>query len=202
MLFIHLFPGYMLKNILTHNTFFLGYMFKNILTPNIFFPWYMLKNILLHNIFFQGYMDQGFIHTLQPTGSSSGLHQEKGGTHYLFRTFLVFVFVFELHVTGRAPKRRRADGLGNRLQDGSTNPFSFSPRNDFFQCFVWCVVNKKVLQRNFKPFHLPFCPRTYLFYPLSPSPPSPGFFYISENLDFWAFTWWPSLKLVPQDLSL
>ena len=38
-------------------------------------------------------MDRGFIHTLQPTGSFSGLHQEKGGT-YPQPFFKVFVFDF------------------------------------------------------------------------------------------------------------
>ena len=49
----------------------------------------MLKDILKHNIFLPGYMDRGFIHTLQPTGSSSGLHQEIGGILHLFRTFFL-----------------------------------------------------------------------------------------------------------------
>ena len=38
-------------------------------------------------------MDQGFIHTLQPTGGFSGLHQEKGGT-YPQPFFKDFVFGF------------------------------------------------------------------------------------------------------------
>ena len=53
----------------------------------------MFKNILTHNIFFPEYMGQGFIPTLQPTGSFFGLHQKKGGT-YPQPLFKVFVFVF------------------------------------------------------------------------------------------------------------
>ena len=75
----------------------------------------MLKNILTHNIFFQDIWTEALSIPHNQLEVPLGCTREK--VVYIISSvpFLAFVIVFELPVTGRAPKRRKADGLGNRL---------------------------------------------------------------------------------------
>ena len=144
----------------------------------------MLKDILKHNIFLPGYMDRGFIHTLQPTGSSSGLHQEIGGILHLFRTF--FCLCLWVAYYRESPQEKEGRWPWKPTVRWQHQPVFIFTKAWFIPMFcMMCCAQESASKKL--PFHLLFCLSTFLFYPFGPSPPYPGFIYDSETLGFWVF---------------
>ena len=150
----------------------------------IFFPGYMFKNILTHNIFFPEYMGQGFIPTLQPTGSSSGLHQEKGGTYpqpsfKIFSLTLCLCFCFWVACYRESPQEKEGRWPWKPTVRWQHQPVFIFTKAWFIPMFcMMCCAQESASKKL--PFHLLFCLSTFLFYPF-------GFFYDSETLGFWVF---------------
>ena len=76
-------------------------------------------------------MDRGFILTLQPTGSSSGLHQEKGCTYpqpffknFLFDFMPLFLFL-SCMLQGEPPREGRQMALETECKMAAPTRFHF-----------------------------------------------------------------------------
>ena len=154
-------------------------------------------------------MDQGFIHTLQPTGSSYGLHQEKGGRHHLFRTFFSLSFCLcpcqRVACYRESPQEKEGRWPWKPTVRWQHQPVFIFTKAWFRPIAMFCMMcfEQQCASNKLQTLPSPILSLSFCFILEAPVPILLVSFIIKKLWISECSYWWSSLKLVTQldDLS-